>query len=1180
MATTGEYRDAGVCRVVNRDTVTADHHVLLVTPPGSLDELISKADFFSYLVSSTGARLEAAADGLRVSASAAGEGLAGGGPLPFRINIPGLPVGTVDDDDLLMFWDTFTGTLRQVEAGDLIGAATGATNLGLTVGASSLDITSSTGDDVTLPAATSTDAGLLLPAEKVAIGSMANAGAFSLLGNATSSPAAAQSLSKSSLPLAGVGAGSVVAGFSVTGELVTFTAANLGNLVSTPGATSIVVTNAVGTALTLEAATITQAGVLSAADKTALNDLVGNPTHLAATPSPTTVTVTNTTGNDAVLPAATTELAGVMTAADKVALAASASVTADLAVSFNSVQATVTNTKGTGFVLVAATDLAAGLMTAADKTALDTLVVTPLVTLAVTPAAAEVEIGSTGATPAILPAATTSDAGAMSAADKTALNGLLAAPLAVLAVTQDHVTELEIGTQGGTPVIVPEATTSFAGLLSAADKTLIASLSSSSTNLAVDDTVATQITISNTAGTDAVILAATATTPGIMTAADKALIDSLAANSTNLASVQSVANQVTITNTTGTDAVIVAATITNPGIMSATDKTRVDALWARPVDWSQTTAATTHTIVNPIGVDAVLPAATTTVAGLLTGADKTNLNALVTKNTTLAVVQASTTVLQVGSMGGVFINLPPATTGAAGVMTAEDKTKLDGLTPGSPVVLGATRTASAVTITDGGAPTPAVVPLADNSLAGLLPGLTSLGAATGPPATGTDLFLGYSAAGTLKAFKRDYEITNFGHGRTAADIGKPIVGLGSILNDALQQFPTGILKFISTSTLTFAAPGDVLDLPVSLLEFGNTYSLGTLGRYVFWDLSFNGGQYRPVKPTDSAAHLPDLLEILSVGSTTFKCRVRDFGPVPSSAPITPDQNFDFVDEGSVSGAKAIDLSVGVLNRRITLTGDATITFSAPPPKPGLIIWNIVNTGNFKINWPTAIIGGIKSVRTWQGNGARSVVLMFYDGPGYRVPHNRKVGTNALLPTSVISTTTHPGINWDVQEYDSVLFALAANMTINASSFVSTVASDFTCRILQDVTGGRTINWVGFIGEPPTIRSAANQITIVRVYFDGTSWHFLGTKKAQTLGQVTVSGNSDPNVSGLSSMVFSGVLKTMPGGVPGQRMVVYANGATTILHNTLQIVNTAGGNLSLPVGKLASYILIGSVWVQT
>lgn len=111
------------------------------------------------------------------------------------------------------------------------------------------------------------------------------------------------------------------------------------------------------------------------------------------------------------------------------------------------------------------------------------------------------------------------------------------------------------------------------------------------------------------------------------------------------------------------------------------------------------------------------------------------------------------------------------------------------------------------------------------------------------------------------------------HGRSASDIGKPLCR-SSVYDDtsASSYFSHILIAIIDTNTLQVAGPGKDVTLPVSLLDGGSLYSIGTQGAYLYWDLS--ASKFKGDKPADSDAEASVVLELMSVGATTFVARVR------------------------------------------------------------------------------------------------------------------------------------------------------------------------------------------------------------------------------------------------------------------------------------------------------------------
>jgi len=127
---------------------------------------------------------------------------------------------------------------------------------------------------------------------------------------------------------------------------------------------------------------------------------------------------------------------------------------------------------------------------------------------------------------------------------------------------------------------------------------------------------------------------------------------------------------------------------------SSSEKTKLDGIEAGAqvnvaTNLSYTTATTTGTVVSSTGTNATLPAATTAAAGLLTSADKSKLDGIqagaqVNVATNLS-WSASATAGTVSSSTGANAAIAAATTALAGLMTAADKSKLDGVAAGATV---------------------------------------------------------------------------------------------------------------------------------------------------------------------------------------------------------------------------------------------------------------------------------------------------------------------------------------------------------------------------------------------------------------------------------------------------------------------------------------------------------------
>jgi hypothetical protein len=205
---------------------------------------------------------------------------------------------------------------------------------------------------------------------------------------------------------------------------------------------------------------------------------------------------------------------------------------------------------------------------------------------------------------------------------------------------------------------------------------------------------------------DISIAAASASTAGSMSAADKTKLDGITAG----AAVASVTGTAPIVSSGGTSPAIsiTAATTSADGSMSSADKTKLDGIAAGAevnvnADWNavsgdaqilnKPTIVSSVTGTAPISSsggttpDISIAAATTSAAGSMSASDKTKLDGI----TAGAAVASVTGTAPIVSSGGTTpaISITAATTSVAGSMSASDKTKLDGIAAGAEVNVNA-----------------------------------------------------------------------------------------------------------------------------------------------------------------------------------------------------------------------------------------------------------------------------------------------------------------------------------------------------------------------------------------------------------------------------------------------------------------------------------------------------------
>jgi hypothetical protein len=143
-------------------------------------------------------------------------------------------------------------------------------------------------------------------------------------------------------------------------------------------------------------------------------------------------------------------------------------------------------------------------------------------------------------------------------------------------------------------------------------------------------------------------------------------------------------NSRTITSSTGTNVSVPIVTITNAGFMSIDDKTKLDGIETGAqvnvaTNLTYTAAASNGTVNSSTGTNATIPAATTSLAGLLTSTDKTKLDGIetgaqVNVGTNLSITAGTTAGPTINSSTGTNATLPTASGTASGVVTTGAQT--------------------------------------------------------------------------------------------------------------------------------------------------------------------------------------------------------------------------------------------------------------------------------------------------------------------------------------------------------------------------------------------------------------------------------------------------------------------------------------------------------------------------
>ena len=391
--------------------------------------------------------------------------------------VQNLAVAPTSPNQGQIYWDTAQDSLF---VWDEDGSAwidlgsDGITNLAYTAGVSNGVVTSDSGDNATIPLADGTNAGLFSAAEKsklsaIEAGAQADQNASEVVssasGNLTSTnvQAALQELQ---------------------GDIDSL-GAETNDLGITHNASDIDVTIENGSDITIEAATTTEAGAMTAADKTKLDGIEANAKDdqsASQVPSSASGNLTSTNVQSAL-----EELQGDIDSLG--------SETNNLSITHNAGDVDIAIENGTDITLDAATSLKAGAMVASDKVKLDAI-----------------EAGATA------------DQVASEVASNASGNLVATNVQAALEELQGSIDT----TDGNVSTNASDISQNTSDIAQNASD--IAALDTNvSTNITIDQTGASQVIVESSDGTDGTITAATTSVAGVMTSADKTKLDGIAA---------------------------------------------------------------------------------------------------------------------------------------------------------------------------------------------------------------------------------------------------------------------------------------------------------------------------------------------------------------------------------------------------------------------------------------------------------------------------------------------------------------------------------------------------------------------------------------------------------------------------------------------------------------------------
>ena len=298
-----------------------------------------------------------------------------------------------------------------------------------------------------------------------------------------------------------------------------------------------------------------------------------------------------------------------------------------------------------------------------------------------------------------IPAASNTSAGTMSATDKIEHDRINTANFTLGAVTPSastvqiaaSKTNITNGSSVANNITLPGATTSAAGVMSATDKTehdrintanfALGAVTPSTTAVAIAASK-TNITNGSSVTNNITIPGVTESAAGVMSAADKAKLNDITIPE---GGVDFSGDATDVINGAGDSVDLMAkfptTVVTNlTGVTPSTSAATINFTRSAK-DTLDYNAATSNTVT--------IPGATTSAAGLMSATDKTEHDRITTTNFTLGAVTPSASTVQIaatkttistGASAANNITLPAVTESAAGVMSAADKAKLNDIT--------------------------------------------------------------------------------------------------------------------------------------------------------------------------------------------------------------------------------------------------------------------------------------------------------------------------------------------------------------------------------------------------------------------------------------------------------------------------------------------------------------------
>lgn len=371
------------------------------------------------------------------------------------------------------------------------------------------------------------------------------------------------------------------------------------------------------------------------------------------------------------------------------------------------------------------------------------------------------------------------------------------------------------------------------------------------------------------------------------------------------------------------------------------------------------------------------------------------------------------------------------------------------------------------------------------------------------------------------------------HGLTAADEGKPLVGVAILDDTDNGVYPNWVLyNYLDANTVVVAPLGALIDLPTYLLNGGDAYDVDASGYKLYYDTSL--GKYTSTLPSGSAQVDP-VLHIVSVNATdsTFTAIVLASGKPGTAGTVfevvgTGNKTYDdpaFLEAFTAANA-AGDGAVILINGTVEIANDYSFTAAVSLlAKPGTEARLRAYGNGGKLDWNGSYGGATQSGTTIPPTEAKQ--------PYLPVPPGTLVAGDWFVVASddTIEGVTHaPGSTTTVSKtVSSVNTGTDVFTTSSAHGFV--VGQTVTFTTTNTLPGGvsATLYYIASVPTTTTFTISATSggaVVDVTSSFSGTLTVWAACAADSVTDTITHTANGFSN----NDPVIIKTNGTMPGGL--------------------------------------------------